>query len=167
MVHGKESKTAVLVTVLVIVVLSLLPHDVWGDVGLYAGAPCSNRFLYPLFHASFIHALVNSWCLLSIVFIHEISIWLLLTAYMVAVLVPVPLLSEVPTVGCSCACFFLLGALIPKVRWKCRFVSSVALCIAVGFLFPSVNALVHLYGFLAGLVVSFFNMPLPCLSLRK
>ena len=118
--------------------------------------------MYPFFHASFLHAAVNVWCLLSIVFIHDVSLWRLLAAYVAAVLVPGFLLSDVPTVGLSCVCYFLLGSLLFEVERKMWFLFCMAIYIAVGFLLPSVNALVHLYGYLAGLMVGMLNAPLSC-----
>lgn len=84
-----------------------------------------------------------------------------------AVAVPGFLLSDVPTVGLSCVCYFLLGSLIFEVRRKLYFMSCMALYIAVGFLFPSVNALIHLYGYLAGLVVGLLNAPLSCFRIKR
>ena len=84
-----------------------------------------------------------------------------------AVVVPGFLLSEVPTVGLSCVCYFLLGTLIFEVKRKLYFLFSTALYIAVGFLFPSVNALIHLYGYLAGLLVGLLNAPLSCFRIKR
>lgn len=175
MVRSKKTKNApaklaALLTALVILVVSLACIPGWspgfmpylGNVGVACGSPLSARLLYSFFHASPLHAIVNVWCLLSIVFIYDVSVFRLLTAYVVAVLAPCFLLSDVPTVGLSCVCWFLLGSLIFQVRRKIWFLSCMALYLAVGFLFPSVNALIHIYGYLAGLLVGLLNAPLSC-----
>ena len=167
MVRQKEAKNAALITALLILLMSFSYVPDWSAIGIAQGCPLTARLLYPFFHASPIHALINAWCLLCIVFLYRISIWRLLTAYIVAVAVPGFLLSEVPTIGLSCVCYFLLGSLIFEVKRKLYFLFSTALYIAVGFLFPSVNALIHLYGYLAGLLVGLLNAPLSCFRIKR
>ncbi len=167
MVRQKEAKNAALLTAAVILLVSLTYVPDWPAVGVAEGCPLTARFVYPFFHASLLHAVVNAWCLICIVFLYDVSIWRLLTAYIVAVAVPGFLLSDVPTVGLSCVCYFLLGSLIFEVRRKLYFMFCMALYIAVGFLFPSVNALIHLYGYLAGLVVGLLNAPLSCFRIKR
>lgn len=165
--ENAPAKTAAILTAVVILLMSLTCVPDWSMVGVARCSPLAARFVYPFFHAGLLHAAVNAWCFLSIVFLYDVSAWRLLTAYIVAVVVPGFLLSEVPTVGLSCICFFLLGSLIFEVRRKLYFMSCMALYIAVGFLFPSVNALIHLYGYLAGLLVGLLNAPLSCFQRKK
>lgn len=167
MVRQKEAKNAALLTAVVILLMSFTYVPDWSAVGVAEGCPLAARLVYSFFHASPVHAVVNAWCLLCIVFLYDVSVWRLLTAYIVAVAVPGFLLSEVPTVGLSCVCYFLLGSLIFEVKRKLYFLSCMALYIAVGFLFPSVNALIHLYGYLAGLVVGLLNAPLSCFRIKR
>lgn len=162
MVRQKNAKSATLLTAAVVLLMSLTYIPDWSMVGVADSAALTARLVYPFFHASFLHAAVNVWCLLSIVFIHDVSLWRLLAAYVAAVLVPGFLLSDVPTVGLSCVCYFLLGSLLFEVERKMWFLFCMAIYIAVGFLLPSVNALVHLYGYLAGLMVGMLNAPLSC-----
>lgn len=162
MVRQKEAKNAALLTAVVIILMSFTYVPDWSVVGIAGGCPLAARLVYSFFHASPVHAVVNAWCLLCIVFIYDVSIWRLLTAYIVAVVVPGFLLSDMPTVGLSCVCYFLLGSLIFEVKRKLYFMSCMALYIAVGFLFPSVNAVIHVYGYLAGLLVGLLNAPVSC-----
>lgn len=162
MVRQKEAKNAALLTAVVIILMSFTYVPDWSVVGVAGGCPLAARLVYSFFHASPVHAVVNAWCLLCIVFIYDVSIWRLLTAYIVAVVVPGFLLSDMPTVGLSCVCYFLLGSLIFEVKRKIYFMSCMALYIAVGFLFPSVNAVIHVYGYLAGLLVGLLNAPVSC-----
>ena len=167
MVREKKAKTTSLIIALVILIGSLIYVPDWTVIGVAKGCPFVARLGYSLFHVSIVHALVNAWCLLSIVLIYDISVWRLLTAYIVAVLVPDFLLSDVPTVGLSCVCYTLLGSLIFDVKRKLNFQLCMALYIAVGFLFSSINVVIHIYGYLAGLIVGLLNAPLSCFLLRK
>ena len=163
MVQQKEAKNTALFTAAIITLMSFIYVPDWTMVGVAKGSPLAARFVYSFFHASFLHALINAWCLLSIVFLYEVSIWRLLTAYIIAILVPDVILSDIPTVGLSCICYFLLGSLIFAVKRKLYFITCMATYIAIGFLFPSVNALIHVYGFIAGFIVGLLNAPLSCL----
>lgn len=118
------------------------------------------RLLYPLIHASPIHAFVNVWCLICVVFIYEISIWRLVAVYCVSVIVPGVCLSEIPTVGLSCTCYCLLGSISLAVKRKLYFQSCMFLWIAAGFLFTSVNALIHVYGYCTGIVIGLLDYPI-------
>jgi hypothetical protein len=48
-----------------------------------------------------------------------------------------------------------------QVRWKVYYTSWALAFIIVGFLFPQVNAWVHLYCYVAGQMVGFLNAPVP------
>lgn len=172
MVHPKKTenakaKAAALISSAVIVLMSFIYVHDWSLVGISTDSPLAARFVYPFFHAGFLHSVINAWCLISIVFLYDVSLLRLLTAYFVAVLAPRFLLSDMPTVGCSCICYFLLGSLFFQVRRKLWFSACMALYIAVGFLFPAVNGNIHLYGYLAGLLVGLLNAPLSCLFPKK
>lgn len=162
MAQGKKAKTASLIIAVVILLGSFIYVPDWSVIGVSKGCSLVARMGYSLCHVSLFHALINAWCLLGIVFLYDISIWRLLTAYIVAVLVPEFLLSDVPTVGLSCVCYVLLGSLIFEVKRKLYFQICMALYIAVGFFFPAVNAIIHVYGYLAGLMVGLLNAPLSC-----
>lgn len=162
MVREKNAKTASLIVAVVILLSSFVYVPDWSVVGVAKGCPLIARFGYSIFHVSFIHALVNVWCLLGVVFLYDISVWRLLAAYTIAVFVPEFILSDVPTVGLSCVCYAPLGSLTFEVKRKIYFQLCMVLYIAVGFFFPSVNAAIHIYGYLAGLVVGLLNAPLPC-----
>lgn len=160
----KKAKNASLIIAGVILLGSFIYVPDWSVIGVAKECSFVARLGYSLFHVSFVHALVNAWCLLSIVFLYEISVWRLLIAYMVAVFVPEFLLSDVPTVGLSCMCYTLLGSLTFEVKRKLYFQFCMALYIAVGFFFPSVNAVIHIYGYIAGLMVGLINAPISCLK---
>lgn len=163
MVQKKKSKALALLVAAFIILAAFIFVPDWRAVALFAGAPLWHRLCYCFFHASPLHALVNAWCLLSLVFLYDPPLWKLLAAYLVAVAVPGPLLSGSPVVGLSCACFFLIGSLLFVVRRRLCFFAVSALYVAVGFFFPSLASLIHLYGYVAGLFVGFISTPFSCI----
>lgn len=85
----KMEKITALVISTIVVGLSFFKVWDWQTVGIYAGSDIAGRVLYPFFHANILHASLNSWCLLSMVFIYDIGIWRLVLAYIIAVTIPV------------------------------------------------------------------------------
>lgn len=160
MVSGKETKVASLVLTLVIAVLLLLPIDVKA-AGMSQGCSLWQRMCYPFLHASILHAAVNCWCLLSICFNQSIHIWKLLAAYIIAISYPELFMGSQSTVGMSGLIFALLGIIsLSAGRWYINI--PILVCIAsCGFLLPNINATLHLYSYIVGLMVGMLTTPLP------
>lgn len=159
----KEKITALLISA-VVVLLPLLVSPEWNEVGIYSGCRLQGRLLYSFFHANILHAVLNAWCLLSLVFVYDISCWRMLLAYVIAVTVPVDTLSSFinmasPTVGLSAVVFVLFGSISFEVVRKWYYQGWMLLYLVVGFLFPNTNAWLHLYCYLAGLLVALLNKP--------
>lgn len=163
MVSQKITKIASLVIALFVLISPFISVDDWGVVGVASNSPLINRLFYHFFHASFIHAVVNAWCLISVVFLFNISFARFASAFIIASVVPGLFLSDIPTVGLSCVCFALLGLIsfftAKPLYWIAYFFSL----IAIGSFFSGVNAAIHLYGFVAGIVGALFSSPLSCL----
>lgn len=159
MVSGKETKAASLVLTHIALVLLCLPIDA-NAVGISRGCSLWQRMCYPFFHATILHALVNCWCLLSIAFNSSIHIWKLMAAYIIAISYPDILMGSQPTVGLSGLIFALLGIIsLSAGRWYINV--PILLCIAsCGFLLPNINATLHLYCYLVGLMVGLLTTPL-------
>lgn len=134
----------------------------WNAVGVTAGCGMLQRFGYSFFHASLLHAAINAWCFISILFLYDVTWLYMIIAYIIAVVAPNFVLSSSPTVGLSAVCFALLGMIAFRVQRKIYYNGCMALYIALGFLFPLVNGWLHLYSYVAGLFVGFLNMPIPC-----
>lgn len=151
------------------VVLGMTAPELHG-VSMRADACIVARMLYPFFHVSILHALLNCWCLLSVVFIYDVSAWTVLAAYIVAVTYPAGMLSFLypggqTTVGLSGICYFLLGRQSFMVKRKLYWQTSVLATILAGFLFPrSVDAWLHLYCYTSGVIAALLNKPIrrPC-----
>lgn len=159
----KEKITALLISA-VVVLLPLLVSLEWNEVGIYSGCRLYGRLLYSFFHANILHAVLNAWCLLSLVFIYDISYWRMLLAYIIAVTVPVDILDSfinmaAPTVGLSAVVFVLFGSISFEVVRKWYYQGWMLLYLVVGFLFPNTNAWLHLYCYLVGLLVALLNKP--------
>lgn len=153
----KMEKIAAIIIGVAIILLPLLVSPDWNAIGIYAGCSLQGRLLYSFFHANILHAALNAWCLLSLVFIYDITKWRLLLAYMVAVLAPTT--TALPTVGLSAVVFVLLGSISFEVLRKWYFQAWMLFYIVIGFLFPNTNAWLHLYCYMAGLVVALLNKP--------
>lgn len=183
MVRSEKTKTAALVLTAVCIILSAVQHIAaipqLSDVGICKDCTILARFVYSFFHANFIHALINCWCMLSVVFVYDVSLWYLAIAYIIAVTFPVTTLAAtiphasawgVPTVGLSAVCFALLGMIAFQVQRKVLYHSWVLSFIAVGYLLPCLcslcglavaapNNILHLYCYVVGLMVGFLNSP--------
>lgn len=159
MVRREKEKTAVLILSAAIFTLCLFP-DIGQNMGLYAGCPLGNRLAYSFFHANIFHAAINVWCLLSIVFIYNISWRYLLTAYCIAVSFPDVFLVATPTVGLSGICFALLGRIAFLAERKWYYQKWMAAILCIGFLLPGTAASLHLYCYVVGLLIAAINTPM-------
>ena len=155
----KIGKVSSLIIAIIVLCLSLQSTHDWSAVGIYSGCRLSCRILYPFYHANIIHATLNAWCLLSIVFIYNITLWRLALAYTIAAFIPSLCLSSIPTVGLSGIVFVLFGSLSFEVARKLYYQSWMLLYLAVGFFFPGTNAWVHLYCYMAGIIIALLNKP--------
>lgn len=150
--------------VAVVIVLRLLAVPST-EVGLYVGAPWWHRLTYQFFHAGWIHLAVNCWALLCIVFLYEIDLKMLLGALAAAASFPCGLLAPLystpmlTTIGLSGMCYALLGRYSFGVKRKLYYQLWWAFFIGIGFFFPSVNAILHLYCYLCGLLLALLNKP--------
>ena len=159
MVRRKKEKTLSLVVALIIFCLSLCNVN-YMEVGVSLQFPLSAHVLYSFFHANIFHAILNIWCFLSVVFVYEASWLRLLWAFIVAMLVPNWVLSATPTIGLSCVCYALLGSYTFEVQRKLYYLLWMVFYIGIGFLIPEVNAMIHLYAYVAGLIYSLLFTPI-------
>lgn len=154
------AKVTSLMASVLLVCMALFNHvSDWKTVGLSSGCGIECRMLYPFYHAGILHALLNVWCMLSIVFIYNVSMWRLLIAYFIAVTIPDFCISAVPTVGLSGVIFALYGSISFEVSRKTYFQLWMVTYLALGFMFPNTNAWLHLYCYLTGLMVALVNKP--------
>lgn len=159
MVCRKKEKIFALTSTLVILVLSFFDLDIQ-MVGATSDGGFTPRLLYSFFHANIFHTIINLWCWLSIVFYYEPSWIRMVYAYAIAVLAPSFTLATTPTIGLSAFLFALLGFTFYDVQRKLYYTYWMAFYIIVGLLIPNINGLIHLYSYLAGLMVGLFTTPL-------
>ena len=170
MVQETLSRTSALSLAAIVLLIYIFADVELSEVGIMQGVTFCNRLTYSVFHASFLHAFMNIWCLLSVVFMYRISLWSLLMAFAVAISFPVdtlhsilPLYSlTIPSVGLSGVCFALMGRISFMVRRKWYYQAWLAFYIILGFIFPNTNGWLHLYCYLMGVFVAFLNKPLRC-----
>lgn len=165
MEREKKGRLAAVIAAAAVILLSFINVDDWGAVGVYAGCGTLQRFLYPLFHASLIHALVNAWCFLSVVFIFDISKLRIFIAYFMAITLPINALGHLftscnsPTVGLSGVVFVLFGSIAFEVKRRLFNQIWMLSFLGIGFLFPYTNAALHLYCYACGTVIALLNKP--------
>ena len=155
----KAAKAMSLLVSILVFCLSLQDMTDWYAVGIYTGCGLGCRMLYPFYHANVLHATLNAWCLLSVIFIYDISLWRVSLSYIIAVTIPSFCLSGIPTVGLSGVVFALFGSISFEVQRKAYYQLWMLAYLVAGFLFPNTNALVHLYCYMAGGAVALLNKP--------
>ena len=89
----------------------------------------------------------------------------MLTAYLIAVTVPVNMLGSFlpfdnPTVGLSGVVYVLFGSISFEVLRRVYFQCWMLFYIAIGFLMPNTNAWLHLYCYLCGFMAALLNKPI-------
>lgn len=155
----KAAKAMSLLVSILVFCLSLQDMTDWYAVGIYTGCGLGCRMLYPFYHANVLHATLNAWCLLSVIFIYDISLWRFFLSYIIAVTIPSFCLSGIPTVGLSGVVFALFGSISFEVQRKAYYQLWMLAYLVAGFLSPNTNALVHLYCYMAGGAVALLNKP--------
>ena len=181
MVRREKEKAAVLIlTAVCIVLYVVMPSQLLQQVGIAEGATLPARLAYSFFHASLTHTLINCWCLLSVVFVYDVSAAYLVIAYIIAVTYPIDTISTIccavnattPTVGLSAVCFALLGMVsFQSARklffhvWILSFFVATTLlayiCSVCGYTIAAPNNTLHIYCYVVGLMVGFLNSPVP------
>ena len=180
MVRREKAKTATLILVavcLIVCLLSpLLPVSL-SDMGLSKNCGLTSRLCYSFFHASIYHLAGNCWVLLCIVFYYELPLSRLFISYIIAVTAPA--FSDVPTIGLSAVVYCLLGQASYLAKRQLYFHFWVGVFIYIfGIIVPLLleyrgveiarpNNLLHVYCYVAGLVVGFFNSPMSLWRRRK
>lgn len=156
----KAAKAISLLVSILVFCLSLQDISDWSAVGIFTGCGLGCRLSYPFYHVGIVHALLNAWCLLSVVFIYDISMLRLCLIYIIAVFIPSICLSATPTVGLSGLVFALFGSISFEVGRKVYYQLWMIAYLIIGFVFPNTNAWVHLYCYLAGCAVALLNKPI-------
>lgn len=151
-----EKVTSLWLSLILLVVFLSLPADI---ASLYDGCPLYGRLLYPFFHANVLHLALNTLTFLSLIFLYDISMRDMLTAYIIAVTVPGILLTT-PVVGLSGLIYALLASISFKVRQRLQLQLSVAFCLAFSLLLPLSATSVHLYCYLVGFILALLNKPI-------
>lgn len=153
-------KAASLLIAVVVCLLTLKGTQDFTAVGIYTGCGISGRLLYPFYHVNLFHSILNVWCMLSVVFIYDVSLWRLVSAYIISASIPSLFLSTVPTIGLSGVVFTLFGSISFEVRRKSYYQLWMIAYLMVGFISPNTNAWVHLYCYMAGVTVALLNKPI-------
>lgn len=143
---SSSAKTLALVVSILVLAIALVrvfcPFSLH-PFALYPACPPSNHFAYHFFHAGLMHALINVWCFVSIVFLYDIRLRHLGLAFLIAVFMP-DLLTSGDTVGLSAVCFALMAIAATQVARPYVIHAYVALVIAVMWAAPYLFAMLGL-----------------------
>ena len=180
MVRREKAKTASLILVavcLMVCLLSpLLPVSL-SDMGLSRGCGLTSRLCYSFFHASIFHLIGNCWVLLCVVFYYDVPLSRLAVSYIVAV--SAPSFSVMPTIGLSAVVYCLLGQVSYSVKRKVYYQFWVIISLILfGFVLPDMmdrcgaqiahpDNFLHIYCYVVGLLVGFFNSPVSLWRRRR
>lgn len=137
------------------IILALFAVMPWSHgFAVHASAPWYTYFIYMFGHASFLHCLVNAWCLLTLV--NVLSPWRCLCAYVSSVLLAVAVFSQPfapsrPVLGLSVVIFYFYGY-ITRHLWRTNIFTLLSFIpvLALGFFFPHIASGFHLLSFCIG-----------------
>ena len=155
----KTTKNIALVITLVTLIIKMTSIN--GMFAMNTEPTMADRLLYSFCHATFVHAILNAWALLSIAFIYEPKMRQLNMAYIIAILCPKALCTA-PTIGLSVVIYALLGMMSFRVRDIGFYQLCMACSLIAGCLFPYSNGGVHIYAYIIGLVIALFDTPIAC-----
>lgn len=158
MVHKAEKDTALIISAIVIILSVVMPNPT--GIGMSADSPLWTHLTYQWFHSGIIHALLNVWCLLSIVFIYNVSIFRMLTAFVVSASVPASLIGDIQVIGMSGICYALLGLLSFSVNRKLYYQVYLWSAILFGLVLPNIAVGVHAFCFAIGTFLSLLTTPI-------
>lgn len=129
--------------------LLLLPFS--HELALHASSPLYVHLLYMFAHASLLHLLVNTWCMVTLINVLTPSRFLAayLSAFWLSYIVPVHL----PVLGFSVIIFWYYGFISQHLWRHNRFtLLSFIPIVLIGFFFPHIASGFHLLAFLAGML---------------
>lgn len=155
-----SNKSITLFVSLLLLCISFCDIQNWETIGIYANCQFTCRLFYPFFHINTLHALMNIWCLLSIVFTYNISFLRIIIAYLFSISIPSLFLSATPTVGFSGCIYLLFGSISFSVKRKVYFQLWMFFYIIIGFFLPNTNAMIHLYCYTIGFIIAIINKPI-------
>ena len=142
---------------IVMAVAILSPHATPTiGLGIYAGAPLYARLLHPLVHTGLIHAVLNVYVWLQIVFFCPIRLRHLITAWIIACSCPtvIATLGAAYTnhvVGLSGVIYALLGAQMTRAKNMLSYNLWIAAYLITGWFIGGIAVVFHLYCYLAGI----------------
>ena len=144
---------------LIMVSIWSLSTDLTQLYGLSLTSPSTNRLLYFILHASFLHVAINVYALLTLSFLCRATTWQLFAAILIASTIPSCTLSALPVVGFSTVIYAMAGmVIVAGADWRWLMFCNLLL-IAAQSLFAGFAVLPHLYCFCVGCGAGFVFTP--------
>ena len=127
-------------------------------IGLYIGAPLYARLLHPLVHTGLVHAILNVYVWLQIVFFCPIRLRHLFTAWLITCCCPTAIAtlgaaSTDHVVGLSGIIYVLLGTQMNRARDRVSYNIWIATYLFMGWLIGGIAVAFHLYCYLMGIII--------------
>lgn len=164
MVRREKAQISSLVYVVIAIVMMLFHIDL-AEHSLCVGCSFLDRLAFQFLHVNWLHCIVNCWCILCVAFLYNVYPWMLIASLIIPAIFPgglMSLLSIAPTVGGSGIFYSLVGLCSINAVNKLRYHLWWAFFIAIGFLFSSTNAFLHLWCYILGWLLAFINSYLAC-----
>lgn len=150
----------------VIVTVLILSYIFGDNTGYSLSSSFGSHFIYQFSHASWLHLLLNSYAIFSLVRILKQVVskyFLLISSYYISSLASFWAVYEKPTVGASGIAYYLLGVFIGELiakkisfreqQYQVIFYSGVVLGLLISFFSENSNTLLHFLCLISGLVV--------------
>lgn len=139
---------------MILTVIFLLTKDS-SSFGYSMDSRLYNHFIYMFYHANIFHLIGNCYAL-YFVLNNGMYKWkhLLLILYSFSVLASFVPISHVPTIGFSAPIFVMIGLNFYPYSKKSKIITL--FIVAVGFIFPEINAILHVICLLFGFTFSYF-----------
>lgn len=116
-----------------------------------------HRMSYMVFHANWIHLLINVYSLLVLSFLCNATLRHFLIATAVSIAIPTAILSDIPMLGISVLNYALTGLLISgSRRWVRLLFINIAFIAATSFM-SSIAVVAHAWGFGMAFIIGFIT----------
>lgn len=150
-----QQKKEILITALVAVALTVVQLCITtpGIYGIAEHSREANRLFYNFVHGSWLHLGINLYCLYSIVRYMKPTAIAYIVALLIAMSVPLKILSDTPTVGMSGFLFALMGLMTGYTEQPHITFGYLLAFIIFGMFFAQAATAVHLYCLIVGVVV--------------
>lgn len=147
----EQKKDIALIISAILLVLSVMNIHV---NGICKGCSIIDRLTYSFYHANIVHACINIYVYLGMVFLLGSSMLDMVVAYIICVCVPPLMLTHTTTIGLSGFVYALIGLKTFYVTNPIKYTLSVIIPLIFTSFFPYVAFGVHIWCYAVGVICS-------------